>query len=331
MAAVIATIVVDRRVLDQFLGEHLGVAGRAGGRLLLLAGDHVELDHRVQLVGGALGGGVALALLGDDVDQHRLFVEVLGVVQHRDQGVHVVAVDRADIVEAQFLEEGAAGDHAAGVFLGLAGRVADRGRQLLDHRLAELAHLAIGAARDEVGQIGAHAAHRRGDRHVVVVEDDDQALCGVDRRVHRLVGHARAHRAVADHGDDAVVLALGVARRAEAERRRDRGGRVGRAEGVVDALGPLGEARQPAALAQGLDAVAAAGEDLVRIGLVADVPDDDVLGRLEHVVQGHGQLDHAQARAQMAAGHGHGVDGFGPHLVRQLLQFGHAEAARVGR
>ncbi len=49
-----------------------------------------------------------------------------GVLQHRDQGVQVVAVDRADVVEAQLLEEGAAGDHAAGVFLGLAGRFLQR-------------------------------------------------------------------------------------------------------------------------------------------------------------------------------------------------------------
>ena len=45
------------------------------------------------------------------------------------------------------------------------------------------------------------------------------------------------------------------------------------AERVVFALRALGEAGQAAALAQRADAVAAAGEDLVRIGLVADVPD----------------------------------------------------------
>ena len=51
-----------------------------------------------------------------------------------------------------------------------------------------------------------------------------------------------------------------------------------RAEGVVLALAAPGEAGQPAALAQGADAVAPAGEDLVRIGLVADVPDQPVAG-----------------------------------------------------
>ena len=44
-------------------------------------------------------------------------------------------------------------------------------------------------------------------------------------------------------------------------------------ERIVLALGALGETGQPAALAQRTDTIAAAGEDLVRIGLVADIPD----------------------------------------------------------
>ncbi len=102
------------------------------------------------------------------------------------------------------------------------------------------------------------------------------------------------------------------------------------AEGVVFALGPLGEAGQAPAGAQGADAVAPAGEDLVRIGLMADVPDQDVARRLEHMVDGDGKLDHAQPCAQVAAGLGDGVDGLGPKLVGQLAQLGHRQPARVG-
>ena len=57
-----------------------------------------------------------------------------------------------------------------------------------------------------------------------------------------------------------------------------------------------GEAGQAAALAQGADAVAPAGQDLVRIGLVADIPDQPVARRVEHSVDRDGQLDHAQRR-----------------------------------
>ena len=66
---------------------------------------------------------------------------------------------------------------------------------------------------------------------------------------------------------------------------------MGRAEGVVFALRALGEARQAVRLAQGPDPVATAGEDLVRVGLVADVPDQPVARRVEHVMQRHRQLD----------------------------------------
>jgi hypothetical protein len=52
----------------------------------------------------------------------------------------------------------------------------------------------------------------------------------------------------------------------------------------------------------------------VRIGLVADVPDDAVFGRVEHVVQRDGQFHRAQIRGQVAAGLRHGVEHVGPQL-----------------
>ncbi len=316
--------------LDQGLGEHLGVARRVGGGLGLLAGDHVELDHPVVLVRRALGRSVALALLGDHVDQHRPVVDVAHIAQDRHQVVQVMAVDRAHVVEAQLLEQGAAGGHAAGVFLGLARRFLHGLGQHMHHGFADLAQGLIQAPGHQARQIGAHAAHGRGDGHIVVVEHHDQLAGGVSRVVHGLVGHARAHGAVADHGDDLVVLALLIARRAKAQRGGYGGGRVCGAEGIVLALGALGETRQAPALAQGANAVAPAGENLVRIGLMAHVPDHDVLGRLEHMVQGDGQFDNAQTRAQVAAGGGHCVDHLLAHVARQLLELGERKRADVG-
>ena len=90
--------------------------------------------------------------------------------------------------------------------------------------------------------------------------------------VHRLVGHAGRHGAVADHGDHIVVLGLEIPGHRHAEAGRDGRGGMGRPEGVVLALRALGEARKPAALAQGADTVPAPGQDLVRIGLVLPRP-----------------------------------------------------------
>ena len=104
---------------------------------------------------------------------------------------------------------------------------------------------------------------------------------------------------------------------------------MGRAEGVVFALGPFGEAIEPARLADGANLVAPAGNDLVRVGLMPHVPDQAVAGRVEHVVEGNRQLDHAKPGTQMAAGLRNRVNGLGPQLLGNLLQVLDREAAQI--
>src|SRR5438309_5521561 len=99
-----------------------------------------------------------------------------------------------------------------------------------------------------------------------------------------------------------AYLSLGLRADRRAERRRDRGRGMRGAERVVPGLDAPREARDAVDHAQPRHRVAPAGEDLVRIGLVADVPDDTVLGRLEDVVQGNRQLDGAEIRGQVTAG-----------------------------
>ena len=95
------------------------------------------------------------------------------------------------------------------------------------------------------------------------------------RLLERLVGDAAGQRAVADHGDDLAVLADPVAHRLlEADAVADRGRGVAGAHDVVLGLGDRAERREAAVLADRLEPVPAAGEDLVRVGLMADVPED---------------------------------------------------------
>ena len=121
----------DRRVglglLDQLLGEHVLIRRRPRRRLGLRAGDDVELLDAVIFVRRRLGRAIALALLGHDMDQDRALLAVADILEHRDQMVEIMAVDRADIIEAEFLEQRAAGDHAAREFLGLFARRCGRG------------------------------------------------------------------------------------------------------------------------------------------------------------------------------------------------------------
>ena len=95
---------------------------------------------------------------------------------------------------------------------------------------------------------------------------------------------------------------------------------MGGAERVVFAFGTLGEARQAAALPQRADAVAASRQDLVRVALVADVPDQAVPRRIEDMMQRNRQLDHAKTGAEMSAGLGHRVDEVMAQLVSDLSQ-----------
>ena len=72
-------------------------------------------------------------------------------------------------------------------------------------------------------------------------------------------------------------------------------------EGIVLALASLGKAGKSAALTQRIKAVGSSGQQLMYVALVPDVPDDMILGRIKHAVQGDGQLDYAQIGRQVSA------------------------------
>ena len=67
--------------------------------------------------------------------------------------------------------------------------------------------------------------------------------------------------------------------------------------------------------------VSTSRQNLVAVGLVADVPNDLVFRGVEDVMQRHSQLDHAQAGAKVPTFLGHHVDDELAQFVRDLLQF----------
>src|SRR6187549_2337062 len=95
---------------------------------------------------------------------------------------------------------------------------------------------------------------------------------------------------------------------------------MGGAERIEFAFCPLREAAEPSGLPDRPYAVAAAGDDLVRIALVANVPDQFVVRRIEHIMDGDGQLDNAKARSKMSAGLGYRRDHLAAQLIGQLRQ-----------
>ena len=75
-------------------GEDLGESGRVGFRRLELEGDRIKLCDRVIVFLVRGGEGVATALLGHDMDEHRArFRRVPGALQRDEKRVQVMSVD----------------------------------------------------------------------------------------------------------------------------------------------------------------------------------------------------------------------------------------------
>lgn len=119
--------------------------------------------------------------------------------------------------------------------------------------------------------------------------------------VERFEGHAAGHGAVADDGDDIAVFVEEIARHSEAVCCRDRGAGVACAEIVVDALAALWKTGHAAVLSECVETVVAPGEQLMHIGLMADVPDELVLWKIVHIMQRQRDLDDAEVWREMAA------------------------------
>ena len=77
--------------------------------------------------------------------------------------------------------------------------------------------------------------------------------------------------------------------------------------------------------------VAAAGEDLVRVGLVADVPEDLVARRVQQRVQRDGELAGAEVGAEVPADLADRVDDVLADLLGDLLELVLGEAVQVLR
>ena len=202
-------------------------------------------------------------------------------------------------------------------------------------RLDVVQHVLVALVDPDGGQVIGQPADRRLVGPAVVVDHDDQAAVPGHRDVvQRLPGHAAGQRAVADDRDHgAVRLAAQPVRLGQPVRVAQAGGRVRVLHQVMLGLGPAGVAGQPAPLAQRAELGHPPGEQFVHVGLVAGVEHDLVHRRVEHPVQGDGQLDHAQVGPQVAAGPRHRLDQQVPNFAGQggqLVGIQFLEVPRAG-
>ncbi len=178
-------------------------------------------------------------------------------------------------------------------------------RGLSEQELAQLAQEVREHIIDTVGEIGGHFGANLGTcelavaLHSVLESPKDKILWDV--------GHqAYPHKVLTGRRDQLSTI-------------RQYGGLAPFCS-IAESLRDRAERRKAAVLADRAELVASAGEDLVRVSLMADVPQDLVLGRLEHRVQRYRQLARAEIRAEVPADLTDRVDDVLAHLLRELCE-----------
>jgi hypothetical protein len=167
--------------LREGLCEHPGKRRRA--RLLLghLTGLDRERRGAVPEDRVGFGGLVSLSLARNRMNEYGV-IRILVFAQYRNQLRDRVAVDRADVLETELLEQEPRHDELLGHVLGLLGKLehafahlGNRQEEALDVVLQAPVRLPV----DDPVQVALQRTDVGRDRHLVVVEDDHQPAAKV--------------------------------------------------------------------------------------------------------------------------------------------------------
>ncbi len=234
-----------------------------------------------------LGRREASTLLGPDVDDDRA-LQLERLAERREERPDVVTGHEPDVGDPEVLEQLArldeVDDRCAKPLAQLAdGRADDRdpADELVVGGLARLP----GPRQLDLAEVLRQATDRGADRHLVVVEDDEELGLALADVVERLEAEAARDRRVADDDGDPLEAVAQVPCRRQPLADRQPGPGVPAVEDVVLRLGPSREAADAADRSQRSEPLEAAGQQLVRVGLVAGVPDDPVARRLEKAME----------------------------------------------
>ena len=309
--------VILLRQFFQALAEGIGEGFHLGGQLFSRLG--VEFTDAVEFGRVLLGKGIALALLGQHMDQHGLF-QIPGPAQQGDQAGQVVAVHRAQIGQTHIFKNGGFQQEPLQPVLQAAAQFIQglSSGQLLHHPAVDPLGVQIIVTGAQPGQVPGQAAHVPADGHFVVIEDDDHRLAADGGVVHTLIGHASGAGAVADQGHHLVVLAQKRPRPGHTQRDGHRIGGVPGYESVGIALRRLGESGNAAVLPQVRKIRPAAGQQLMDIRLMTHIKNQAVFFCIKNGLDGDAQLHRAQVSGQMAAGLRNGLDQKIPDLLAKL-------------
>ena len=293
------------------------------------------LEGRRRVVGDGIGAGLghAVSLGGQDVQEDGTLL-VLDVGQPAAQGGQVVAVDGSEIAETQLLEEHAAGQEGLeavlDLFEGLRGHAAHERNPTQKLANLPLGVLVEGRQPGLVEAVG-ESADARANGHLVVVEDDQEVLAQAASVVEGLEDDARGQGTVADDGHGmGIGPAEEIVAGLQAEAAGNGAAGVAGHERVVGALLGVGIAHEAAARADGVELGEAAGDQLMRINLMAGIPDEPVLGEVEGQVQGEAQLDDAEVTGEMSGADGKDPDQLVAHFLGQVAELAFVEPVQIG-
>src|ERR671915_47187 len=135
--------IILRRFLDQTVAKYFRIRRRIRFALRLLAGGDIKLHNPMIFVTGGLSWRVAFALFRNNVNQYRSLFCIAHIPEHRQKVVEVMAVDRTDIVEAQFLKHRAPSPKAACELLCTLGLLLEKLRQVIGKLLSDVAEFQI--------------------------------------------------------------------------------------------------------------------------------------------------------------------------------------------
>src|SRR3569833_3212488 len=103
------------------------------------------------------------------------------------------------------------------------------------------------------------------------------------------------------------------------------------AKRIVGAFLAVGEACETTGLAQRSNSVTTTSQDLMWISLMADVPNQTIVRRVEDPMQGYGEFDDSEARTKMAAGHRHCIYHLFAEFGRDLRQLLFRQLTQIKR
>jgi len=254
---------------------------------------------------------------------------------HRlEQRVHVVPRHDADVGQPEILEQlaglGEVHDGLAEPATPFEGGLADD-RDALDRAIVGALALAPGVRQLDLGEVLADRPDRRADGHLVVVDDDQHLCLAVPDVVQRLERQAAHQRRVAHDDRDALKAVAEIARLREALSDGQAGARMSTIEHIVRRFTATREPTDTIELAKRREPLEPAGQQLVRVRLVAGIPHDAIAGRFEQPVECDRELHDTQRRAQMAAGRGDGLDDGLADLEGQLRQLDLVHPTQIGR